>query len=137
MVLKIMPSDITKTALNDDDIKITGKKFSSFRTSSFFFQAVQLPDLSNFTMDSGPVRGRIISRVEAITLEVSELHGGWTVCGWFKRGSTKDISSEGQVAAETVSYNLVYCYPTVATKIMVYDSLITIDELSEAVEIPA
>jgi hypothetical protein len=132
-----MPSEHTKLALNDDELKITGKKFSSFRTSSFFFQATQLPDLSNFTMDSGPVRGRIISRVEAITHEISELRGGWTVCGWFKRGSTKDISSEGQVAAESVSYNIIYCYPTIATKNVVYHSLITFDEMSEAVQIPA
>jgi hypothetical protein len=137
MVLKIIPSDATKEKLLDDEFRITGKKFSSFRTTSFFFQTSHLPDLSNFTMDSGPIRERIITKVENISNHVSDTCGGWTVCGWFKRGSTKDVSAEGQVAAETLSYNITYCYPTTATKNELHNSLIALDELSDVVEIPA
>ena len=116
MELTIQPTPDIREALNDPGFVLTTGTFSSFRTTSLFFQAKELPNLKGLQHESDPRNEILIRQIQTIMHTISIVHGGWTIVGWFRRGTKVDQSTNLVVESDELKQNVVYCMPTHAKK---------------------
>jgi hypothetical protein len=112
IVLK-MNMRLTLVLGNNTEESYTVTGFQSWRTSNLFLQLVnRATNVDVYLTDANAIR----PTVTAITQHVNT-NGGWTICGWLRRGEVVDASAapndtNSDVADSNMPIRLAYLYPT-------------------------
>lgn len=103
------------TVKQDHDIVFSMEDFSSLKFSDIYLKnplsaSVKFNQLDMVT----PAYDRLVDCIDDV-IDYINLHGGFTVIGWYRRGEIKDISSDeivNHVDASDIGYKIVSIYPT-------------------------
>ena len=85
-------------------------KFSDIYLKNPFSASVKFNQLDMVT----PSYDLLVDCIDDV-IDYINLHGGFTVIGWYRRGEIKDISSDeivNHVDASDIGYKIVSIYPT-------------------------
>lgn len=85
--------------------------FRSLRFATLFFDNIS--SLSTQPPENvGPLRNTIRLRISAMVAHINT-HGGWTVCGWHRRGISHNQSEDGDIVESTNTVgHLTYLQPS-------------------------
>jgi hypothetical protein len=98
----------------DDQEMITIHSFRSLRTTRIFFfnfedQVSTVPDDLQLNLQN--IHREKISAMVTFVNQVD--HGGWTIVGWFMKGSTTDAATDNErIDNDTFQVHLSYLFPT-------------------------
>ena len=87
------------------------KEFRSYRFTLLQFQKQMLPRISfKYFIDHDVLT--LLRKTVNSNIEKGNENGGWTVIGWYYRGTKQDKSTQESTLAEQVTYHVVYMQPT-------------------------
>ena len=110
---------------NNPHVEIEIESFSSLKFSHLYLSGPIPHDLTFLQLDETPAMRAIRVCINNVITHVNE-NGGWTVVGWYKKGSINDVSNTGhdvQVESSEIVYHAVSLVPTVRPTDAVFNAM--------------